>query len=185
MKALTLFAACLALLARTTLGQGTFEFSNPTALTRVGSIDGPLAGTNILAQMLEGQTMASLSPVGMAVAHALGGSQFAGLVLGGDVIVPGTLPCQIVYVEMVAWDARLWGTSLAGVPADQLGMTDTVPVRLGGGAIPCEPIPPPVFRQPAVVPVSEPAGLEVAVLLGFVLVLVCGVRDRAGPLSGA
>ena len=178
MKALTLFAACLALVARTTLGQGTFEFDNRTAPTRVGSIDGPLAGTNIWAQMLEGQTMGSLSPVGMAVAHALGGSQFAGLVLGGDVIVPGTFPCQIVYVEMVAWDGRLWGTSLAGVPIDQLGMTDTVPIRLGGGGIPCEPIPAPVFRQPAVVPVPEPATQAIVVMVGPAALLYWVVRRR-------
>src|SRR2546427_1085344 len=184
MKELIFLVACFLLLEPPTHGQGAFIFDNRTAPTRIGTIDGPLAGTNIWGQMLVGQSRGSLAPVGMSVAHALGGIQFAGVVLGGNVEVPGLLPCQSAYVEMVAWDARLWGTSLAGVPADQLGMTDTVPIRLGG-PIPCDPIPIPIFRQPAVVPVPEPAGLEVGALVGLVLVLVCGVRNRAGPLAGA
>ena len=184
MKALTLLAACLALLARTTLGQGTFEADNRTAPTRVGSIDGPLAGTNFLAQMLAGLSPTSLAPVGVPVAHsaALG---FEGWVFGGIVAVPNAGVCRIAYVKMEAWNGTLWGQSLAAVPPDQLGMTDTVPVFLANPAMEtCGANTIPRFTVPAVVPVPEPSVLGIAITGGLGALLVGAVCQRPGRRSG-
>src|SRR6266849_7596173 len=130
MKTTMFLGAWLVLLAPTSYSQGVFTFYNPTAPTRVGSIDGPLAGTNILAQMLVGLTPASLAPVGVPVAHSAAPG-YEGLVFGGIVQVPNVPVCSVAYVEMVAWDVRLWGQSLTSVPSSQLGMTDTVRVFFG------------------------------------------------------
>jgi hypothetical protein len=183
MKALTLLAACLALLARTTLGQGTFEADNRTAPTRIGSIDGPLAGTNILAQMLAGLSPTSLAPVGVPVAHsaALG---FEGWVFGGIVAVPNAGVCRIAYVKMEAWDGTLWGQSLAAVPADQLGMTDTVPVFLDNPAMEtCGANAFPRFTAAAVVPIPEPSGRALIIMAGVAVVLFRAVRGGLGRLG--
>jgi len=157
--------------------QGVFDFNNNFARTRIGSIDGPLAGSGIWAQMLVGPTADNMAPVGVAVEH---GSPAIGLVDGGIVAVPGMPPCTFAYLEMVAWDGQLWGTSLSAVPANRLGMTDTVRVLLGGGPIPCEAIPIPFFRQPAVVPVPEPSGLAITVVCGLVALGFHAVRMRLG-----
>ncbi len=93
--------------------QGVFDFNNNFARTRIGSIDGPLAGSGIWAQMLVGPTADNLAPVGVAVEH---GSPAIGLVDGGIVAVPGMPPCTFAYLEMVAWDGQLWGTSLSARP---------------------------------------------------------------------
>ena len=178
MKALTRLAACLALLARTTLGQGTFEADNRTAPTRIGSIDGPLAGTNILAQMLAGLSPTSLAPVGVPVAHsaALG---FEGWVFGGIVAVPNAGVCRIAYVKMEAWDGTLWGQSLAAVPANQLGMTDTVPVFLDNPAMEtCGANAFPRFTVAAVVPVPEPSASSIIIIGAAAVVFFGRVRRR-------
>ena len=54
----------LVLVAVSAHSQGTFFYNNPFAQTRLGSLDGALAQTNILAQMLVGATPGSLSPLG-------------------------------------------------------------------------------------------------------------------------
>src|SRR5437899_8269683 len=178
MKALTLLAACLALLARTTLGQGTFEFDNRTAPTRVGSIDGSLAGTNILAQALVGLSPTSLAPVGVPVAHSATPG-FEGLVFGGIVAVPNAGVCRTAYVEMVAWDGSLWGHSLAAVPASELGTTDTVPVFLANPAMEtCGANAFPRFTLPAVVPVPEPSVLAMVITGGLGALLFRAVWKR-------
>src|SRR5258708_25206802 len=103
MKAFILLGSCWLLLAPTSYSQGVFAFYNPTAPTRVGSIDGPLAGTNILAQMLVGLSPTSLAPVGVPVAHSAAPG-YEGRVFGGNVPVPSLPPCEFSYVEMLAWD---------------------------------------------------------------------------------
>jgi hypothetical protein len=108
MKTTMFLGAWLVLLAPTSYSQGVFTFYNPTAPTRVGSIDGPLAGTNILAQMLVGLSPTSLAPVGVPVAH-LAAPGYEGRVFGGNVQVLNVPPCEFAYVEMLAWDGRLWG----------------------------------------------------------------------------
>ena len=147
--------------------QGTFFFSNPGAHTRIGSIDGPLAGPGIWAQMLAGPSPSSLDPVGMPVEHLLGN----GIAINGTISVPNVAPTQTAYVQMVAWDGALWGTALAGVPDDQLGRTDIVPVVLSFPII--DPVGSPHFGQPAIVPVPEPSAVALA-LFGGAMVWVWG-----------
>src|SRR5260370_28215072 len=165
MKRTMIIIACLTVQAGSTNGQGWFDCSNAYARTWIGSLDGPLAGSGIWAQMLVGPTSESLVPIGVPVEHDPLG---IGLADGGFIQVPGIPPCGTAYLRMVAWDGVRWGTSLAGVPATQFGATDTVPVRLGGPIFTCDPIPIPFFRQPAVVPVPEPSGLAIAAVCGLV-----------------
>jgi hypothetical protein len=138
--------------------QGTFLFLNASAPTRVGTIDGPLAGPDYWAQMLAGPTPEGLLPVGMSRQHVISG--IAGGVI--RVTVPG-VPClDIAYVQMLAWDGRFWGSSLDSVPQDQLGRTDVVPTYLS-----CDPLPvgAPRFTQPAIVPpIPEPSGWALALM---------------------
>ncbi len=171
--------AWLVLLAPTGYAQGVFLFDNRTAPTRIASIDGPLAGTNILAQMLVGLSPTSLAPVGVSVAHSAA-SGYEGLVFGGIVAAPNVPPCEFAYVEMLAWDGRLWGQSLAAVPSSQLGMTDTVPVFFAQPANQpdCGPVFRPLFTQPAVVPVPEPSGFAIAGVFGLVALAFQCVRTR-------
>src|SRR5260370_37726684 len=158
MKTTMFLGAWLVLLAPTGNAQGVFLSDNRTAPTRIGSIDGPLAGTNILGQMLVGLSPTSLAPVGVPVAHSAAPG-FEGVAFGGILQVASVPVCEFAYVEMVAWDGRLWGQSLAAVPSSQLGMTDTVRVFLGQPASQpdlCGPVQRPFLPQPAVVPVPAP-----------------------------
>jgi len=175
MKRTIIIITFLTVQAVSASGQGWFGFSNAYARTRIGSVDGPLAGSGIWAQMLVGPTSGSLVPIGVAVERDPLG---IGLADGGFIQVPGIPPCGTAYLQMLAWDGVRWGTSLAGVPASQLGATDTVPVRLGGPIFPCDPIPIPFFRQPAVVPVPEPSGLAIAAVCGLVSLAFLPVRTR-------
>ncbi len=150
---------CLVLSAAFTLrGQGSFFFANTHAPTHLYTIDGPLAGPEIYAQMLVGRTESSLEPVGPSIPHIRDG-----IAADGEIEVPGIGPAELAYIQMVAWDSRLWGTSLAAVPADQLGRTDIVPHTLSGGTLPTFA---PYFTQSAVVPVPEPSVLLLC-LIGF------------------
>lgn len=139
-------------------GQGIFLWCNASAPTRVGTSDGPLAGAGIWGQMLAGATPSSLEPVDMAFQH-----NSLGLICGSRFITVPSVPCPgTAWVQMVAWDARLWGRSLANVPLDQLGRTDIVPRSLSG----CSPDPifSPRFTQPAIVPIPEPSASALALL---------------------
>ena len=124
--------------------QGVFGFNNRSAPTHVGSIYGPLAGSNIWAQMLAGPSLDQLLPVGRAIQH-LG----LGLAIGGTVAVPGSQPGNMAYVRMAAWDGQKWGSNYYEVPRGEIGGTDACHMVLSGGSL---PTPDPVFRSPAVVP---------------------------------
>jgi len=117
----TFIATMLIILPTLAESQGLFLFSNFTAPTRLGSSNGPLAGRGIWAQMLVGQSTDSLTPVDMPVEH-IGN----GIASGRVVAVPEIPPNTFAYIQMVAWDGIRWGTSLNGVPSDQLGRTDIV-----------------------------------------------------------
>jgi hypothetical protein len=140
--------------------QGTFLFYNWTAPTRLGSIDGPLAGRGIWAQMLVGTTSGDLQPMFIPLEHS-GEGLVGGLVL---VTVDGIACRETAYIQMVAWDGQYWGTTLENVPVDQLGRTDIVPHPLGG----CKPPAlAPDFTQPAVVPpIPEPSTATFGLLIG-------------------
>jgi hypothetical protein len=171
MKATKMIWACIMFGALSAGGQGRFLFFNASAPTRIGSIDGPLAGPGIWAQMLAGATSNSLDVVGDPLEHARDG------VVGGAVYVTApTVPCaQVGFVQMVAWDGRLWGTALASVPSDQLGRTDTVRVFMS-----CDPMPvgAPRFTLPAIVPVPEPAVFTLCVGGGWLLFFCRRLRFR-------
>jgi hypothetical protein len=158
MKTLILLIGYVPLGVFTVCAQGVFIFSNITAPTRIGASDGALAGPGFWAQMLAGTNAAFLQPIGAPTEHFPSGK-----VNGGYISVPGVPAYNVPYVQMVAWDGNLWGTSLAGVPADQLGRTDIVTVLLTTGVFP-DPTYAPPFTQPAIVPIPEPS---VSALLGF------------------
>lgn len=158
------------------LAQGRFNMYNVSVPTRLGSLDGPLAGRAIWAQAVAGPSPTELVPVGVAVEHLTNG-----IVAGGWMSVP-TVPCNTDgYVQLVAWDGRLWGTSFAGVPPDQLGRTDIVQIRMW-----CDPYPvaTPPWTHPAVVPIPEPS---IAALLGLGVVVCCSCfakprrKDQESP----
>lgn len=154
--------------------QGYFAFVlNVEAPTHLGSIDGPMAGPGIWAQMLAGLTPDSLTPVGPAAEHQAGG-----LVRYGQAAIyvpfarhndPGYGGMGDVFVQMVAWNATVWGTALSGVPPNQLGHTDTVQVQLSSG-LP-EPIWNPFFNQSAIVPSVPEPSIAALAALGALLTL--------------
>jgi hypothetical protein len=160
---------------------GEFIFRNPTALTHIGSAQGPLAGQGIWAQALAGPTPDSLAPVGVAREHLTLGTN-TGQVVGGTIMVPTVSCATIGYVQMVAWDGGFWGTALAGVPPDQLGRTDTVAVQM---ACLSQPRPIPLFTQSAIVPIPEPSVVMLLAVGGAILLWGCAfapasqVRSRS------
>jgi hypothetical protein len=174
MKRVIELSIVLTFLASVASAQGLFAFNNQSARTRIGSADGPFAYSGIWAQMLAGVNPDGLSPIGDPREHLAFGP--GGLVVGPHLEVPGIPPCGIAYVKMAAWDGELWGTSLAGVPDGWFGMTDTVPVPLGGGPMPCELVTAPRFTQPAILPIPEPSVGVLGLLVSAILLVVRGRR---------
>jgi hypothetical protein len=172
MKARIYLTVILAVFSATVNGQGVFSASNVAGRTRLGSIDGPLAGTNILGQMLGGSAPDSLMPVGILDYH-----RNKGVFAIGQVAVPGIPAYSLAYVQLVAWDSTLWGATLAGVPVDQLGRTDIVTVLLTTGVFP-DPTYAPPFTQPAIVPIPEPSVWVLGVLAAGLGSLVGFARHR-------
>ena len=155
--------------------QGAFQFNSIWAPTRIGSIDGPPAGSGIWAQMLAGLTADSLTPMGMPAQHLDSGGAGTGLVFGGVIRMPGLLPGETAFAKMLAWDGTRWGNVLSDVPADQLGMTDIVPVLLEDpnfGTVTFAPH----FTQPAIVPIPEPSILALGISGGVSLFLLRRIR---------
>jgi uncharacterized protein (TIGR03382 family) len=157
-KNLYLTALCLCVSA-SLYAQGVFYGSNVSGRTRLGSLDGPLAGTNIVGQFMGGPGPSSLQPVGLLGYHYENGVFFVGYVS-----VPDVPPRELAYVQLLAWDSTFWGTNLAGVPSDQLGRTDIASVLLTTGTFP-DVAYSPRFTQPAIVPpIPEPSAWALAVL---------------------
>ncbi len=172
MKTLLLSTLTGLLLACHACAQGLFQFQNPSAPTRIGSITGPVAGPGIWGQCLGGPAADSLIPVGVPVEHGP-----YGVVDGGYVQIPN-VPDDRAFVQMVAWDGRLWGTDLSAVPAGQLGRTDTVSVLLD---LPPGPLQIPLWTQPAIVPIPEPSVLGLSLLGACVLLSRLRRRTGSGP----
>ena len=137
-------------------GQGRFLIWNNTAHTLLGTTNGPEAGLGFWGQMLVGLTPDSLTPVGTPLEHRVNGT-----ILGGVIEVPGIDGGTFAFVQMWAWDAARWGTSLEAVPQDQFGRTDIVPHLL---AFSFDPAFAPQFTQPAIVPIPEPSTVALAAL---------------------
>jgi hypothetical protein len=182
MKRVIELSIVLTFLASVASAQGLFAFNNQSARTRIGSADGPFAYSGIWAQMLAGVNPDGLSPIGDPREHLAFGP--GGLVVGPHLEVPGIPPCGIAYVKMAAWEGELWGTSLAGVPPEWLGMTDTVRVILGGGPIPCELVSIPRFTQPAIVPIPEPPTSILGLLGGATLLVASRCAGCLAPRRG-
>jgi len=167
-------AALCGCLALTVQGQeGMFIFSNPTALTRIGSIDGPLAGEGMWAQMFAGLTPETLDPLGSPAEH---GSLRPGWAFGGLLTVPGSDSFATAYAQMYAWDGQMWGTEFSDVPVEWLGNTDIVPVNLTIGAV--GSFNSPRFTRPAVVPVPEPSTVVLAVFGTLLMLALQRSRGR-------
>jgi len=165
----TMLMICLFLCAAIEVeAQGKFIYRITDHPTRIGSIDGTLAGPAIYGQMLVGLTPDSLEPILTAIPHRQDGTFGTGL----REVVPN-VPCNntrvLVFMQMVAWDSRLWGTDLAGVPADQLGRTDVVPHTLDCVA---EVWYAPRFTMAAIVPIPEPPAWALALLAAPLLFLL-------------
>jgi len=178
-----MFAAAAVLIAFNGRSQGLFDYSNVGfARTHIGSIDGPLAGTGIWAQMLAGSSPDALAPVGPPAQHIDRFGVPTGRVIGGVLSVAGIPGGLTAYFEMLVWDGARWGTSLSGVPKDQLGMTDVVPAVLYGN-FGCCGAPAPPFTRSAIVPVPEPTTLAIGILAAAGTVLRWAVRRRLEPCS--
>ena len=163
-----LLALAIAAVTAVASAQGVFFGHSIGPPTRIGSIDGPAAGTNIFGQYLAGPTLDSLMPVEPAGPH----TRFGGFAVG-LVTVPTVPVYQSAYVQKVAWDSTLWGTDWSQVPSDQFGRTDVTSVLLTTGFFPDDVLRP-RFMQPAIVPVPEPS---VWALAG-VGVLLVALRKR-------
>jgi hypothetical protein len=157
--------------------QGTFLFWNLGQPTRLGTLGGPVAGPGIWGQALVGLTMDSLTPLGSSLEHGPDGR-----VAPEGLEVPFADAGTRVLVQMAAWDGRVWGTAFSGVPPNQLGFTDIVPVAL----VPFFGLQEyPHFTSPAVVPeVPEPSATALA-LLGGAALLVHLCRRRPLVLIGS
>jgi hypothetical protein len=159
MKATVLLSMICLWISGSSYGQGVFYGSNVSGRTRLGSLDGPLAGTNIVGQFMGGPGPSSLQPVGLLGYHYENGVFFVGYVS-----VPDVPPRELAYVQLLAWDSIFWGTTLANVPADQLGRTDIASVLLTTGTFP-DVVYSPRFTQPAIVPpIPEPSVWALGVL---------------------
>ena len=166
MKTILTIGVLTASFATAAFSQGEIFFWNATARTHMGTLEGPLAGPGIWAQLLVGTNVDLLNPVGMPLEHRLGGRVGGPSDPNSVFAVPG-IPCNSwAYVQMVAWDGTRWGTDLAAVPLDQLGRTDVI-----GHFLTCYPatIYAPWFMQSAVVPVPEPSGVGLGLLGGALL----------------
>jgi len=157
------------------VAQGKINFWVFRHPTRIGSVDGPLAGPEIYGQLLVGANPDSLEPIWKAIPHFQNGT-----IAAPGLVTVSNVPCDYnsrveVYVQMVAWDSGLWGTDLAAVPTDQLGRTDVVPHQLDCVA---QVWYAPEFTIPAIVPIPEPPPWALAVLAAPLLFLLRNNRPR-------
>ncbi len=126
-KQTTLILGAMFLLLQLYSYSACFPFTNDSAPTRFGSLDGPLAGPGIWAQALVGLTLDNLAPLGVPTEHV-----GDGYIQYEQICPPFANPggWGWVYVQLAAWDGRVWGTNFTNVPTNQLGHTDTVQVAL-------------------------------------------------------
>ncbi len=154
MKRKLVLTAFLSVMAVNVTAQGSF-INIVTVPTRIGSVDGPLAGPEILGQLFVGLDPDHLFP--LEPPRPFDSGIYAGLVNTVD-----QFPCgpdydllYEGYVQLVAWNGALWGDSLDQVPLDQIGRTD-----IAAHEFTCPPYPISAlsyFTKPAVVPIPEPA----------------------------
>ena len=164
----------LAVSALNLLADGFVYFGSQTAPTRLGTPEGPRAGTNILSQLLVGTEAGKLIPFGSPQVN------FSGIFVVTPISVSLGDPGTPVFVQLAAWDKSEWGVSYAGVPDAAKGFTDVISYYLKRN-----PANPPIltfFNQPAVVPSSVPEPGEIA--LFFVGVVgICGFAKRQSTMA--
>ncbi len=148
------------LLTETLPGQDTLRFCNYKTPTRIGAVTGPFAGPDQLAQLLEGATPDSLTPVLQPLPHR-DGLPADGFVLCPVVTLEQYFYGERVYVQIAAWDGGLWGAGFEAVPPNQIGRTDVVPVTLYPSDIALSP---PFTRSAIIPPVPEPDILAMCLL---------------------
>ncbi len=157
-------------------GQGEMNFTNilpggADVRTRVGSIDGPLAGTDYSAILLAGPTPDSLTPVGPSVRHLA-----VGLFSGGTRRIPGIPAGEQAFTQVAAWNGEVWGDEFTLVPRDQIGFSDTAEIVLDVVAS-TRPVPTMRITRPPVVPIPEPSSCALFVV-GCALLLFRGGRKQ-------
>ncbi len=151
----------LAVSALNLLADGFVYFGSQTAPTRLGTPEGPRAGTNILSQLLVGTEAGKLIPFGNPQVN------FSGVFVVTPISVSLGNPGTLVLVQLAAWDKSEWGVSYTGVPEAAKGFTDVISYHLDS-----KPANPPYitfFTQPAVVPSSVPEPGEIALFFVWVV----------------
>lgn len=89
---------------------GYFKFSKLGPLVTVGSDDGPVADSTILAQVFAGRSPDALRAVGDPLPFT------SGRIFNTLVEVPFMEVGETAYVQFSAWDSKTWGLSYSGVP---------------------------------------------------------------------
>ena len=155
-------------------GQGYFQFQGGGAPTRVGSIDGPLAESNIVSQILAGVDGLTLTPVGDPKPN-----HFGIIVTRNIVEVPFLNTQDTAFVRYAAWDASIWGMDYRKVPSEDVGISSLSTVFLYQKDR--DAYLNPVFHGAVVVPFSVPEpGSVVLAGLGFVVLSVVSLFRGKG-----
>jgi hypothetical protein len=106
-------------------GQGYFRFQAGDGPTRVGSADGPLAGSNVVSQILAGVDGITLTPVGVPMQN------YMGIIPVRNIVeVPFLNPQDAAFVRFAAWDESIWGMNYKKVPSDAVGISSLATVFL-------------------------------------------------------
>jgi hypothetical protein len=143
MKKLIVLAACMSVTA-VAFGAGQFNFNNRVAAAgidaRVFDVDGttPLNGDGgWVAQAYVGATADSLGAVGSAVSFRNAPVPAGlGYILGGVVDVANGNAGDVLQSQMRVWNSNAGATYEAAVAASGIGgMSNIVPVTLGGGSV--------------------------------------------------
>jgi hypothetical protein len=129
---------------------------------RIGSTDGPIAESPIVAQSLVGADSASLHPVGepSPLIH--------GSVWGKSVLVVGLQYGSIAALQIAAWDSSKWGFNFNDVPAYAIGKSSIGSIYIN---LDENELPPPQGIHSFFVPVSvpEPNGAILLAIGGLLL----------------
>ena len=94
----TRYSSCFLLFAVFTINvvaEGYAYFGSQGAPTRIGTADGPLAGTNIVSQLLVGYNASMLLPVGTPQVN------IRGIFTVTPIAVPQSNPGDLVFLQLV------------------------------------------------------------------------------------
>ena len=106
------------------LGDGYFKFSKLGPLVTVGYENGPVADSEVLAQVFAGRTPDDLHAVGSPIPFT------NGRIFNTLVEVPFMDVGEIAYVNFAAWDSTKWGLTYSGVPAEESVKSSTLTTQL-------------------------------------------------------